>query len=108
MASNGGRAVYLPSLPDQATEAAENFLASLKALSLQDPDTTKSAGSEGPVQRLSGTAANCVVAPPWRKSTAWVSGTARSARRSDSAFLMAASNSFPRWLISMMLIPEPW
>ncbi|CAA6662810.1 unnamed protein product [Spirodela intermedia] len=27
--------------------------------------------------------------------------------RSDSAFLITPSNSFPRWLISMMLIPLP-
>jgi hypothetical protein len=44
MEVRGGREVYLPSLPDQAREAAENLLASLKALSLQEPETRKSAG----------------------------------------------------------------
>jgi hypothetical protein len=65
------------------------------------------AGDEEVGGSLSGTAKNWVCAPPCRKSTSWVSGTAKSARRSASALLMVASISFPRWLISMMLIPEP-
>ncbi|KAI0498914.1 hypothetical protein KFK09_019812 [Dendrobium nobile] len=45
---------------------------------------------------VKGTAANWVVAPPWRKRTAKSSEIERRRRRSDSAFLMTASNSLPR------------
>src|SRR6185437_1821469 len=58
-----------------------------------------------PRRRFIGTAENCSVAPPCRKSTLWLSGIEASLRRSASASAAMAMNSRPRWLISITDMP---